>query len=207
MSAPSLPTGYDVSKHVSAGRRDCLITVGFDRRSRRIPRFLVQLYYRVSTDPIKWTWIARMDHNETSALGHDVYHEGLHVDVDRQSKRPVHLKLAHSSLSSNRGDVIRRCVNYFKREAQYFIDVYEERRSPGRPPSWSDGGEPTPTFMPSQRVEGSMSREAPADADIISDEELTELLAEAEGRTPEEVERGAAEIEIAPPEEATVVDE
>ena len=52
-----------------------------------------------------------------------------------------------------------------------------------------------------------MSREAPADADIISDEELTELLAEAEGRTPEEVERGAAEIDIAPPEEATVVDE
>jgi len=43
-----------------------------------------------------------------------------------------------------------------------------------------------------------MSREAPADADIISDEELTELLAEAEGRTPEEVERGAAEIDIAP---------
>ncbi|WP_241991992.1 hypothetical protein [Halorubrum sp. ASP1] len=44
-----------------------------------------------------------------------------------------------------------------------------------------------------------MSREAPADADIISDEELTALLAEAEGRTPEEIERGAAEIEIAPP--------
>jgi len=93
---PSLPTGYDVSKHVSTGRRDCLLTVGFDRRRRRIPRFLIQLYYRISTDPIEWTWIARMDHNETSALGHDVYHEGLHVDVDRQSKRTVHLKLAHS---------------------------------------------------------------------------------------------------------------
>jgi hypothetical protein len=60
--------------------------------------------------------------------------------------------------------------------------------------------------MFSQQVEKDMSREAPADADIISDEELTALLAEAEGRTPEEVERGAAEIEIDPPEEATVVD-
>jgi len=39
MSTPSLPTGYDVSKHVSTGRRDCLLTVGFDRRRRRIPRF------------------------------------------------------------------------------------------------------------------------------------------------------------------------
>jgi hypothetical protein len=51
-----------------------------------------------------------------------------------------------------------------------------------------------------------MSREAPADADMVSDEELTELLANAEGTTPEEIKRGAAELEIAPPEEATVVD-
>ena len=51
-----------------------------------------------------------------------------------------------------------------------------------------------------------MSREAPTDADMVSDEELTELLADAEGTTPEEIERGAAELDIAPPEEATVVD-
>ena len=51
-----------------------------------------------------------------------------------------------------------------------------------------------------------MSRE-PSDADMISDEELTELLADAEATTPEEIERGAAELDIAPPEEATVIDE
>ncbi|WP_241983212.1 hypothetical protein [Halorubrum sp. GN11GM_10-3_MGM] len=51
-----------------------------------------------------------------------------------------------------------------------------------------------------------MSHKTPADSDTISDEELTELLAEAEGTTPEEIERGAAELDIAPPEEATVVD-
>ena len=51
-----------------------------------------------------------------------------------------------------------------------------------------------------------MSREAPADADMVSDEELTELLADSEGMTSEEIERVAAELEIAPPEEATVVD-
>ena len=57
-----------------------------------------------------------------------------------------------------------------------------------------------------RQVEEDMIREAPADADMVSDEELTELLANAEGTTPEEIERGAAELEIAPPEEATVVD-
>jgi hypothetical protein len=48
--------------------------------------------------------------------------------------------------------------------------------------------------------------DAPADADMISDEGLTEPFANAGGTTPEEIERGAAELEIAPPEAATVVD-
>jgi len=52
-----------------------------------------------------------------------------------------------------------------------------------------------------------MSREAPANTDTISDEELAELLADAEGTTPEKIKRGAAEIDIAPPEEATVVND
>ncbi len=104
----------------------------------------------------------------------------------------------------SRGKVIRGCANHLTREAEYFVDVFEERRSPGCPPSWSDGGEPTPAFIYLGREERGMSREAPADADVVSDEELTELLADAEGATPEEIERGAAGLEIAPPEEATV---
>jgi hypothetical protein len=52
-----------------------------------------------------------------------------------------------------------------------------------------------------------MGREAPADDEIISDEELTELLADAERVTPEEIKRNAAELDIAPPREATVVDD
>ncbi|MDB9234932.1 MULTISPECIES: hypothetical protein [Halorubrum] len=50
-----------------------------------------------------------------------------------------------------------------------------------------------------------MSRETP-DADMISDEELTELLADAEGTTPLKIERGAAKLDIVPPEMATIVD-
>ncbi|MFC4990491.1 hypothetical protein [Saliphagus infecundisoli] len=43
--------------------------------------------------------------------------------------------------------------------------------------------------------------------DALSLEELSEILADATGTTPEEIEQGAAEIEIAPPEEATVLDD
>ena len=57
----------------------------------------------------------------------------------------------------------------------------------------------------SHRVRRGMSRETP-DADMISDEELTELLADAEGTTPLKIERGAAKLDIVPPEMATIVD-
>jgi len=151
-----------------------------------------------------------MDHNETSATGHDVYREGLHVDVARRTSATVHLRLSHGALPANRGKVIRGCVDYLRAETDYFIDVYEERRPPGGPPTWSpDGGEQTATFIRPKPVTRDMSRESPAgedEADILSPEELTELLADATDTTPEDIDRGAAELEIAPPGEATVVD-
>jgi len=207
MSYPSRPTGYDVAYHVSRGRSDCHLTVGFDREQGHVPRFLVTLHYRASTDPVVWGAIARMDHNETSIQGHDVYREGLHVDVARHASRPVHLQIRHAPLPSNPGVVVRGCVEYLIRDADYFIDVYEERRPPGSPPQWSaDGGESTRTFISADPVEGNMSREAPAEDEVLTPEELSEVLADATDTNPEEIERGGAALGISPPEEADVIE-
>jgi hypothetical protein len=51
-------------------------------------------------------------------------------------------------------------------------------------------------------LEKNMCHESPAEEDILTLEELSEVLADVEGTTPEEIERGAAAIDIAPPEEA-----
>ena len=114
MPIPSLPSGYDVAKHVDVGRPDCHLTVGFDREQGRIPRFLILLHYQTDTDPVRWGELARMDHNETAALGHNVYREGLHVDISRRSGRTVHIDVPHAPLPSNRGAVIRACVDYLR---------------------------------------------------------------------------------------------
>lgn len=206
MSAPSLPAGYDETRPVQAGRPDCHITIGFDQQRQHIPRFIVQLHYQTATNPVDWTDIARMDHNETSITGHDVYNEGLHVDIARESKATVHLQVPHSPLPRSRGTVIRRCAEYLAGEASYFIDVYEERRPPGSPPGMPDGGEATRELINENLLSGGMSQESPVE-DALSLEELSEVLAAAEGTTADEIERGAAEIEIAPPSEATVIDE
>ena len=206
MMHPSRPAGYDVAKHVACGRSDCHITIGFDHQQGHIPRFLVFLHYQTSTVPVNWTEIARMDHNETSTQGHDVYQEGLHVDIARRSKRTVHLKIRHAPLPSNPGTVVRVCSQYLRDEADYFIDVYKERHSPGNPPRWSpDGGVPTHMLINVDPIATNMNRKAPTEDEAISPEELSEVLADATGTTPEEIEREAEEFEIAPPEEATVV--
>jgi len=204
--APSLPVGFDVTKHVRAGRSDRHVTVGFDREGTRIPRFLIQLHYQIGGDPVQWTAIARMDHNDTTSDGHDVYQEGLHVDIHRREGKTAHLQLRHPPLAPNRGSVIRRSAEYLIREGSYFVDVYEGRITPDDPPRWSDGGDLSPTFMPLDRVEDDMSQESPVE-DALTLEELSEVLADATGTTAEEIEREAEELEIAPPSEATVVDE
>jgi hypothetical protein len=205
IDVPPLPTGYDIAKPVSAGRRDCHITAGIDQDRNHIPRFLVQLHYLVATDPVQWTVIARMDHNETAPTGHDIYCEGLHVDVMRQTSSSVHLPVTHASLPASRGVVIRGCVDHFRQNLAYFIDVYEERRPPGGPPRWSpDGG--TPMFIRLNPLDESMSRESSTE-ESLSVGEFTELLADVEGTTLEEIERGAAELDFIPPEEAPVLGE
>ena len=210
MAIPSLPAGYDVTKRVSTGRPDCHITVGFDREDAHIPRFLVLLYYQIDTDPLQWDAIARMDHNETAALGHDIYQEGLHVDIARRNESTVHVEISDDALPSIRGVVIRGCSNYLEENAQYFIDVFEDDRSAENPPTWPDGGDSSHRLITTKPVSTDMSHEHPREEpseEVISIDELTEILAEAEGVTPEEIEQGAEELDLAPPEEATVLDE
>ena len=205
-SGPSLPTGYDTAKRVLTGRSDCIVAVGFDRSGGYIPRFLVQLHYTTGRDPIEWTAIARMDHNELSPTGHDVYQDGVHIDIVRRTSAEVTRRPQQPPLPPNRGRVIRTCSEYLAQNADWFVDVYEERQGPNNPPQWSpDGGSPH-TLLPDDIEQYGMSDSAPA-GEAITLEELSEVLAEVTDETVEEIERGAAEIELGPPWEAEPVDE
>lgn len=205
MTVTPIPTGYDKSKAVNTNHPDCLIVVGFDQNRGRIPRFLVRLHYDAkSTDPRQWEGIARFDHNETPGSGHNVYTQGLHIDVSRRSGGEVKIHPRHSNLPANRGSVIRLCVQYFDIHAQHFIDIYEGNISPGGPPRWPDGGDSPHTLFTENHISHDMEPDLPRE-DVVSKEELSDLLADATNTTAEEIERGAEEIEIASPEDAEVV--
>lgn len=206
MSVPTHPTGYDETKDVPVTRRfDCHMTVGFDRHRTHIPRFVVHLHYTPSSVPFQWRSIARFDHNETGDEGHDIYSEGVHIDVSRESGGEWTIEPQECALPQNRGKVIRWCVEYFDREADYFVDVYTGDISPANPPSWPDGGLPPGELISPKRIVGRM-RPEPRGEETVSKEELSEILADATGTTAAEIERGAEELDIGPPWEAEVVE-
>jgi hypothetical protein len=204
MAVPPHPSGYDETWDLQASRNDCHITVGFDKQNNYIPCFLIQLHYTTSFFPRQWTKIAQFDHNETSPIGHDIYQEGIHVDVYPASQPKGKLHPRHGALPPNRGKVISLCVNYFVTNDEYFVDVYRGNISSTAPPGWPDGGEQPRNLIREKRIVGRMSS-GPRGEDTVSREELDEILAEATGTTPEEIRRGAEDIEIAPPEEADIV--
>lgn len=136
MRRASEPDGYDESYIVETGRSDWQVGVGFDRERGYIPRFLVNLYYATGFTPVEWTEIARFDHNETAVTGHDVYEEGLHIDVRHLNGEETTLRPSHVSLPRSRGTLIRRCVDYFEAYVDWFIDVYTGTKQPVDPPDW-----------------------------------------------------------------------
>jgi hypothetical protein len=131
------PSGYDKAHEKNCSRGDCVIGVGFDTAGGTITRFLVNLQYIESFLPPSYTEIARFDHNPTSATGHDIYGEGIHIDVVQKNGPDIKFKPQHSHIPSDLGIVIRACSTYFNDNATDLIDLYEGRVSPSNLPSWS----------------------------------------------------------------------
>jgi hypothetical protein len=205
MAGAPTPRGYDVSFTAQVPHPDCLVTVGIDKQSGHVRRFLVRLHYQVQADPVDWEPIARFDHNGVGSGGHDIYIEGLHIDVATpQGTDKLHPR--HSTLPSNPGVVIKQCIEYFRDHAQYFVDVYNGAISSGNAPGWPDGGDQPHKLIPSSPLLLDMAPD-PDPENALSPDEVSQVLAEATGSTVEEIEQGAEELEIEPPDEAAVVDE
>lgn len=83
------PTGYDKAHEKPCSRGDCVIGVGWDVYRGSIIRFLVDLQYTESLLSPSYTQIARFDHNPTTANGHDIYSEGIHIDVAQKDGQDI----------------------------------------------------------------------------------------------------------------------
>lgn len=129
-------TGYEKQYVVETPRRGVRVAVGLDTTSGEVDRFLVQLRYDTAVLPLRTVDIARIDHNPTSPHGHDLYAEGLHVDVRCPDGSEVKARPPHSSLPAGAGALITACIEYYRSNVEYFVGVYEGDREPSDPPAW-----------------------------------------------------------------------
>jgi len=135
MNTPPTPSGYDQSYSVICRTHSkCQLTVGIDVHAGDVVRFVVRLHYPLSRASTQWETIARFDHN-AGVGGHDIYDEGLHIDVKPPSgKQKIHP--THGPIPRAGGVVVRLCVQYLQQHAQYFVDVFKGNTQPGSPSGW-----------------------------------------------------------------------
>lgn len=131
------PSGYDECYVTPCSRGDCQLGVGFDKSANDVTAFLVQLQHARNFTPMNWTGIARFDHNPYDPNGHDIYHEGIHIDVKRKGQRDIRLKPSFTHIPMDLGIVIRGCIDYFDTHAKFFKDLYDGTQSPSNAPKWS----------------------------------------------------------------------
>lgn len=127
-------TYVDISR-----RTDSRTRIGFDRWANEVLRFIVQLQYSDRyfgrTEP-DWYTIAQFDHDPTGPHGHNIFEEGLHIDIYQNRRKAFVIEPPCEDLPSNLGTIIGRCKIYFEENLEYFIDIALERTDPQKVPPW-----------------------------------------------------------------------
>lgn len=119
MTAPPPPDGYDRAAPVTADHEDCAVTFGFDISRGTATAFLVQLLHSPTRRYRSWSEIARIDHNPAAPDGHDLYAEGIHVDVTLAMGGEKVVYPNHDELPSDTGVVLRVCITYLQENAGF----------------------------------------------------------------------------------------
>jgi hypothetical protein len=124
-------TVYGTTFGVHVDHDHCRIVVRFDKERGSLDRFAVQLQAQATP---AWKTIAQIDHAPRDANGHDLYVEGLHVDIYRRNGEELKLYPAHTSLPSDPGKLLRVCTDYLKGNVGWFWKVHRGHIEPGGPP-------------------------------------------------------------------------
>lgn len=110
----------DIDQHWNIG-------VGYDVEQGQTTRFLDQL--RSGRDVV-----AQTDHDPSVPNGHDLYSEGIHVDIYRVDEPAVQLTFDTATLPRPPGRLHAACIEYLVDHRHWFLRVYTCRTTPTDPP-------------------------------------------------------------------------
>lgn len=140
LSKRAAPVGfvpeYDREYPVDCDHPQCHIYVRLAKDRGRLRRFAIQLQKYQELTP-KWETIAQFDHDPGADMGHDVFSEGLHIDLYLEYASDMKVYPSHPPLRDfSPGAVVRRCVDYFKEHDEWFLNVHRGLVAPDDPPHW-----------------------------------------------------------------------
>jgi len=142
MTAPPALDGYDRYGRRPTDHENCALSYGFNTSLNEITSFQVKLFHSPTRTIRNWSEIARIDHNPGGINGHDLYSEGIHVDVVRAAGGESIVYPNHESLPPDTGEVLRICIAYFETNADFFLDLFRGSTDPPASvdsvPPWSD---------------------------------------------------------------------
>ncbi len=106
----------------------------FDTAQGEVTRFVAQL--QKPRDDDEYETIAQFDHDPISPGGHDVYSEGVHIDVYRRNEKDIKLWPVHAGLPTSRGRLLRYCSEYLEENAEWLGAVHLGVKEPVDPPRY-----------------------------------------------------------------------
>lgn len=131
------PSKYSNS-HSFPVRDDVIGVVMYDKRGGDITRFAVQLQRLVDVFEETWKTFAQIDHEPANPKGHDLYSEGLHVDIYHTDGQQSTIDCygSGSSLPNPPVVLMYTCKTYLTDNIDYFIQAASNQIPLNSPPSF-----------------------------------------------------------------------
>jgi len=127
---------YDEEFPVSVSHSFCRIQVRMALEEGNLEAFVVQLE-AIHTSVDDWDVIAQIDHEPGAPGGHDLFVEGIHVDVFRFVGEGEKLWPDHPQLFGvSDGALLRACIDYLGGHADWFFQTATGLADPVDPPQF-----------------------------------------------------------------------
>lgn len=113
--------------------------VRFDKPRKSVTRFIVQLQRLIGVAENHWKTFAQIDHEPRNPGGHDLYSEGLHVDIYHTDGTISTIQSIPTAQSLPRPTIVllHRCKDYLCDYVDYFRQVAKNQTPLNSPPKFS----------------------------------------------------------------------
>lgn len=109
--------------------------VRFDKRRGSITRFVVQLQRQTDAFEMDWRTFAQIDHEPNHVQGHDLYREGIHIDIYHEDGTSSKIRPSTGApLPTPGGVLLNMCKDYLVDNAEYFRQAARKQIPLDSPP-------------------------------------------------------------------------